>query len=235
MGGSTWPPEGANTAPPPLWHVSDGLRTVGPVNTTALVQHVKDGRVPDHCGARPIRSRVWRALDRIREIRAVRSAMYSRSRVDARAKSLATTRALLGLSEGPDALELALRLAAVGLSADQGFVHVFEGGHRPITRYALGAGADGRIGCPLLDGDVLAHVARTQCLAIGDVDTHHAFRVAAARLGGRAAEVRGVAMVPVVGRRGLVAMIELGRADHVFRAADAAWLRQVVELAGARV
>jgi hypothetical protein len=232
---STWSPDGTKSAPPPLWQISDGLRTVGPVTTTALVQHVKDGRVTDHCAARPSRWRPWRVLDRVREIRAVRSALYGRGRLDGAARRITTTRALLGLAEGPDALELALRLAADGLNADLGFVHVFEGGHKPITRHALGAGAEGRIGCPLLDGDVMAHVARTHCLAVGDVDRHHGFKVAASRLGGRAAEVRGVAMVPVIGRRGLVAMIELGRTDHAFRASDATWLRQVVALAGARV
>ncbi|HTJ81533.1 MAG TPA: hypothetical protein VL400_07400, partial [Polyangiaceae bacterium] len=93
----------------------------------------------------------------------------------------------------------------------------------------------GRIGCPLLGADMLMHVARTHCLALGDVSAHHGFRVAASRLGGRSTEVRGVAMVPIVGARGVGAMIELGRSDRAFRVSDASTLRSIASVIAARL
>jgi hypothetical protein len=224
---ATWYPGKRRVTPPPLWTLSDGYRTVGPVTTTALVHHVKEGRVPDACGARPSPSASWRPLDRIREVRAVKRSMV-RGRKPLRAEiDLDASRLMLRLSGGDEALEVGLRTAALELSAELGFVHVFESSHRAVTRYAFGPGARGRIGCPLLERDILSHVARTHSLAMGDVDTHHAFRVAASRLGGRAAEVRGVAMIPIVHRAGVVAMLELGRSERSFRASDAATLRSV--------
>ena len=73
-------------------------------------------------------------------------------------------------------------------------------------------------------------VARSKRMAMGDVRTHHAFRVAGSRLGGRSGEVLGVAMVPITSARGTVAMLELGRTDHSFRAADGIALRAIAEL-----
>ena len=213
--------------PPPLWMVTDGLRLVGPVTTTALVHHVTEGRVPEHCVVRSSTTREWRALDRIREVRAARDALYRRGQRTLREAALDSTQTLLRLSDGDEALELGLQAAALELGADVGFVHVFESSHRAVTRIAFGEGTNGRIGCPLRDADLLMHVARTHCLALGDAGAGHAFRVAASRLGGRMGGIRGVAMVPVIGRRGVAAMIELGRSDRIFRAADAGVLRRV--------
>lgn len=224
---ATWYQGRRKVMPPPLWMLTDGYRTLGPVTTTALVHHVKEGRVPDSCGARPSMSREWRALDRIREVRAVRRSMLRGLRRQPAELALDASRLLLVLSSGSEALEVGLRTAALELSAELGFIHVFESSHRAVTRYAFGPGARGRLGCPLLDRDILSHVARTHSLALGDVDTHHAFRVAASRLGGRSAEVRGVAMIPIVHTGSVVAMLELGRSERSFRSSDASTLRAV--------
>lgn len=224
---ATWYPGRKRVIPPPLWMISDGYRTLGPVTTTALVSRVRDGRVPDACGARPSPSAKWRPIDRIREVRAVKRSMMRGHRPLKHEIDLDASRLLLRLSEGNEALQVGLRSAALELSAELGFVHVFESSHRAVTRYAFGPGADGRIGCPLLERDILSHVARSHSLAMGDVDTHHAFRVAASRLGGRAAEVRGVAMIPIVYANAVVAMLELGRSERSFRTSDASTLRSV--------
>jgi len=225
---ATWFPGRRRLVPPPLWTLTDGRRTAGPFTTTALVQGVRAGRVPELCGARPSPTGEWRALDRIREVRAARDAIFRRhKRPDLSEISLEGARALLSFSSGPETLEVGLRAAALELSAEFGFVHVFEGGSRAVTRHAFGPGARGRVGCPLLDSDILSHVARTHSLAVGDVDTHHAFRVAASRLGGRSAEVRGVAMTPILRGNAVVAMLELGRTGRRFRASDTVKLRDV--------
>ena len=225
---ATWFPGRRRLMPPPLWMLTDGWRTVGPFTTTALVQGVRAGRVPELCGARPSPAGEWRALDRIREVRAARDAIFRRRPKPTLSQlSLEGARTLLSFSSGLETLEVGLRAAALELSAEFGFVHVFEGGNRAITRHAFGPGAGGRIGCPLLDADILSHVARSHSIAVGDVDSHHAFRVAASRLGGRSAEVRGVAMTPIVQNHTVVAMLELGRTGRRFRASDTAKLRDV--------
>jgi hypothetical protein len=232
---ATWFPGRKKLTPPPLWMITDGYRTMGPVTTTTLVHQVKEGRVPESCGARPSMSREWRALDRIREVRAVRRSLMRGRKVRPLELALDASRALLFLSSGSEALDVGLRTAALELSAELGFIHVFEPSGRAVTRYAFGPGARGRIGCPLLDHDILSHVARTHSLALGDVDTHHAFRVAASRLGGRAMEVRGVAMIPIVHRRSVVAMLELGRSERRFRSSDTSTLRSVGERIAGRL
>lgn len=205
------------------------------MTTTVLVREVKAGRVPELCGARPSLSRQWRALDRVREVRAARDELFKRHLRQLPDLALEGSRALLEISSGSDTLETGLRAAALELSAELGFIHVFEPSQRAVTRYAFGPGARGRIGCPLLGSDVLSHVARTHALALGDVDTHHAFRVAASRLGGRAAEVRGVAMVPIVREGNVIAMLELGRSGRNFRRSDATKLRSIAGRMSARL
>lgn len=223
---ATWSFGPRRITPPPLWSITDGRRLVGPLSTAALVEHVKAGRLPETCGARPSLSRNWRAIDRVREVRAARDALFRRHGPP-RDHALDTSRALLAISSGDETLEAGLRAAALELRAELGFIHVFEPSGRAVTRHAFGPGARGRVGCPLLESDILSHVARAHAMAVGDVDAHHAFRVAASRLGGRSAEVRGVAMVPILSGKNVVAMLELGRSDRRFRATDAAKLRTV--------
>lgn len=216
--------------PPPLWLVSNGWRTVGPVRTPAIARCAARGELPDEGWARIATKRVWRDLGDVREVRAARA-----PRDDAAAR-VASLEALLRLAdEEDDALRLALRLAAAKLGADSGLVHAFgRDDHAPVTRFGLEPTA-ARLGERLGHGDVLAHVARIQRIALGDVDTHRAFRPAAERLGGDDAEIRGVAMLPIVGPRGPIAMIELGRSGRPFRSADADVLRQVGRLAATRL
>jgi len=165
-----------------------------------------------------------------------RDAFERKKRIEGMA-GLLSCEALLRLSDGTDeTLRLALRVLKERLGADVGFVHRFERGrYTPVTRHALGGDTETRIGCPILPTDVLAHVARRGRLAIGDVHTHHAFRIAASRLGGRAGEVVSVAMLPLTTRAGVVAMIELGRMDHSFRTGDARALRAVAGVATSRL
>jgi hypothetical protein len=230
---ATWSFGPRRVTPPPLWMLTDGRQVVGPLSTTVLVDGVKAGRVPDTCGARPSTSAKWRALDRIREVRAVRDSLFRRRRP--RNLALDSSQALLAISSGEETLEAGLRAAALELSAELGFVHVFDPNGRAVTRHAFGPGARGRVGCPLLEADILSHVARAHAMAVGDVDAHHAFRVAASRLGGRSAEVRGVAMVPILAGANVVAMLELGRSERSFRAADASKLRAIGKRISERV
>ena len=57
--------------PPPLWFVTNGEITVGPVRTDLLQRGVFHGRIPEDCFVRELTWRTWRRLDQIREVRAV--------------------------------------------------------------------------------------------------------------------------------------------------------------------
>ena len=58
--------------PPPLWFVTNGDVTVGPVTTNLLVRGVLYRRVPDECLVRERTWSAWRHLERIREVAELR-------------------------------------------------------------------------------------------------------------------------------------------------------------------
>src|ERR1700709_391442 len=58
--------------PPPLWYVTNGELTVGPVVTGLLIRGVEFGRVPEYCHVSPYRGD-WRTLSSVREIAALNS------------------------------------------------------------------------------------------------------------------------------------------------------------------
>lgn len=232
----TWIPTGAALAPPPLWMVSEDSRTAGPLSTEHLLEHARHG-LSRAVHARPRARAAWRRLGELREVRVLdETASERKKRLDASGGGLAEE-ALLRLSdEAWETLALGLRVAARRLGADFGFVHRFEPGRAtPVTRMSWGAGAAGRIGAPILERDEIARAARARFLAVGDAREHHAFRVAASRLGGRAGEVIGVAMAPVFADRRIVAMIEVGRAERPFRASDARSLRAILGVVESRL
>ncbi len=232
----TWTPPGDRPKPPPLWLVSNGFRTEGPLSTTSLVRSAQRG-LSRQSWVRHDKTPAWRPLTELREVRVADESAFERARRLERMRPLLAVEALLRLSEGShEPLALGLSVAAGRLGADFGFVHAFETDREtPVTRHALGRGASGRIGAPLLPNDLMLAVARTGRIALGDVRTHHAFRVAASRLGGRSGEVLGVAMVPIFAGGRAVAMLELGRIDHAFRAADGSALGAIVDRIAARL
>src|SRR6201992_3075590 len=58
--------------PPPLWYVTNGELTVGPVVTGLLIRGVEAGRVPEYCHVSPYHGE-WRTLNAVREIAALNS------------------------------------------------------------------------------------------------------------------------------------------------------------------
>jgi hypothetical protein len=222
--------------PPPLWLVTDGVKMAGPVSTTLLIKSARKG-LSRQVQVRATRASIWRPLGQLREIRAFDESAFERQRRLSGMSGLLGLETLLRLSEhSEETLSLGLRVAAHRLGADFGFVHCFERGRAtPVTRFGFGQGASGRIGAPILSNDILTYVARTRRLAVGDAQTHHGFRVAASRLGGRAGEVAGVAMVPIFVANRIVATVELGRIDHSFRGADGTALRAIADLVVGRL
>ena len=75
---STWSPTGKRPKPPPLWLVTNGDVTVGPINTTLLVRGVVDGRIWDGFYVRDTRTQAWRPVHEVREVRSVNERLYRR-------------------------------------------------------------------------------------------------------------------------------------------------------------
>lgn len=221
---STWSPVPQKLRPPPLWLISDGANTVGPINTGGLVSGVGRGIVEEDHWVRDVKGARWRTVAEVREVRALKTPA---------SRQLQVLEALLRLTDDvPESLRLGLEIAMLKTGASAGLVHLFEHPTKPpVTRFVAGGGRAEQMGAPLSDADGLARVARARCVTVGEPRTDRAFAEAAARLGAAKHDVRGVAMVPIVHPRGIVGMIEIARGAHPFRAKDAIVLREVARAA----
>ena len=72
MQNSVLPVSVFRSQPPPLWYVTNGDLTVGPVVTGLLLKGVEHGRVPEYCHVRQMRGD-WRKLETVREVAALNS------------------------------------------------------------------------------------------------------------------------------------------------------------------
>ncbi len=222
--------------PPPLWLVTNGDVTVGPINTGHLVQGVAAGKVRPQHYVRDTRNQAWRPVISVREVRALDDQLFkNREHGNGQVDELATLSTLIGLSESTrETMLLGLHLAMKRTRSTSGLVHCFDDADKaPVTR--VGEGVEDGIGRRLSDGDPLTRAARAQHIGLGDPRLDSDFRAAATRLGGDVDAVSGVAMVPLIGERGVVAMMELGRADHPFRMTDAVVLREVMKVVTSRL
>jgi hypothetical protein len=244
----TAPHAAGNTAkkPPPLWFVTNGVVTVGPVTTNLLVRGVLHEHVPSDC---MVRERSWtsfRNVERIREISALRreQALHGTVVVEEtkwqkpeppRNPFRELENELLLARDSGEVLLHCLMETMRATSAWVGAVHR----RRPpqpgfVTTCVSGPGTARRLGRQLDEDDpvlLLAAQGGTLC---------EPPRAAAAsgrvrdRLGALPA-CDGVAMAPILCCGRLYAVIELGRPDHAFRDADLQALRTAVGLAADRL
>lgn len=215
--------------PPPLWVVTNGDRSVGPINTTLLVKGVGEGRVTPDCYVRDLRGLIWRPVGAVREVRAYESMLYRRRNTHDPVRRDTTLSALIALCESTrETLALGLELAVERTGSAVGLLHTFERDDVAVTRGVAGSLDGDALGRPVRDQDPVARMAIARSIVIGDPRRDAELAGVAARLGG-VDTVAGVAMVPLVGERGVLGMIELGRGDHGFRASDAVVLREVAQ------
>ncbi len=209
--------------PPPLWFVSNGETTVGPVRTDLLLRGVYHERIPDDCVVRELRWNGWRELGRIREIAALRRVQALGGSVS---DALATpgeraSRLVDHARDAGEVLLFSLHAAVAATGAEIGLVHrMSDPWTRPMTRVAHGPGTHGLLGAYVPATDLALGAARARRIVIGSPDATGVHRAIAGRLAGGLRLLDGVAMLPVCRGRELVAFIELGRADHPFRSAD---------------
>ena len=229
----TWSPARRKPQPPPLWFVTNGELTVGPVRTDLLLRGVREGRVPDDCLVREFHWQGFRPLDQIREVRALRE----QGRItDAKDPSTEIETALARATDPGEVLLFALSLAVRRTGAGFGYVHrVGEPWRAPVTSSAHGPGTVERLGKRLASSDYMLGAARARYIVLGGAFQTRAHRDAMRRLSAGLYALRGVAMVPIFQRHGFSAMLELGRSDHAFRAHDDVELRAIAKAVAARL
>lgn len=219
--------------PPPLWFVTNGELTVGPVRTELLQRGVFHGRIPEDCLVRELTWRTWRRLDQIREVRAVQreSGVGTLRAKTAVVGSHAELLSQLCLAGDPaEVLTLSLHAAFDATNASFGLVHrAFGPSLGPVTTCVRGVAMIGRLGSTLYE-DAAVRLARVGGLIVGPPGAGEPERCVAARLGAPP-DLGGVAMVPVSIGPSLMAIIELGRAGHAFRASDVNILEQIASAA----
>ena len=207
---------GSDLLQSPRWLITNGDTTVGPVHTELLLRGYLGGRIPLHCQVREVRWGSWRPLDGIREIGSLKR------RLERDSAPLNLRDAVQRLPVTRDTGELltaALQLAALALDANAGLVHRYRSPLTlPVTSSVFGVPA-ARLGEVLASSDpsyLLALRGKSLC---GSPRHGLTERLVAERLQ-HDAPLTSVAMSPVIAAGRLVALLELGRTGHVFRADD---------------
>ncbi len=209
---------------PPLWYVSNGETTVGPVRTDLLVRGVWFDRIPPDCQVREARWMAFRAMDQVREVAAARRARSlgfagPRVRLGApRSEDLA--RCFACATDPREVITFLLNEVIERTGAEFGVIHraVARYGF-PVTACVRGPGLVEQLGQAVSVDDPSITLARTGRLVFGAPEDGFIERRIALRLGQPRA-LRGVALLPVITSGQLVAVLELGRRDHAFRRRD---------------
>jgi hypothetical protein len=227
--------------PPPLWFVSNGDKTVGPVSTNLLLRGIAADRVPNDCMVRERSWHDWRALDSVREVAALRrdQSRYGQVHVP-RARyhyhgprtdvGLALLKKRLHWARNPtEALSIGLTEALKETGALVGAVHKRHSETRGLaTVVVMGPGMHWRVGRVVRAGDPVLDLAEAGQSLFKEPDDVPS-KIVQGRLGEFPA-CSGVAMMPIRCAARLFAMIELGRPDHAFRKGD---MRRLAHIAGA--
>lgn len=219
--------------PPPLWFVTNGDHTVGPVRTDLLLRGVAHGRIPDDCLVRELRWSHWRRLGEIREIRTlwIAQALGDPEPVATARRPIVDAERWIAPASDPSEVLLFALHAAVTLTGATAGLCTRDREGRAVVSYARGA--DSLLGIELDADDPVLALAHAGHGTIGEPDAGSVESTIFERLS--IAALGGVAMVPLRYQGGLVAVIELGRADHPFRERDAAVLEALARSAVTRI
>lgn len=205
--------------PPPLWYVTNGEHSVGPVVTGMLVRGVEEGRVPTYCHVRVMRGD-WRSVSLVREIAASNSKLGLLPGAGCQEAFFELSQRLGHIKDEDEFLNDLTQLAMTTTSAESAMLHVLERrGDAMVTRAVLGPMPHDRLGHPLSEEDlVLQSALRGRPVfgpPYGPTEDALAMRFAASRGG-----VGAVAMIPVLIGGDVIAQLELARPGHAFRRSD---------------
>lgn len=203
--------------PPPLWYVTNGDLTVGPVVTGLLIRGVEAGRVPDFCQVSPYHGD-WRALTAVREIAALTSKTNSSAPTAEQLQEW--SRPIERIKDECELSHTVTWLALITTGAESAMFHYRGRNQRQlITRSVLGPISNERLGFPLPENDLVLRAARRGRPVMGPpygpTEDALAIRFATSRGG-----VGAAAMIPIFIGEQLTAMLELSRPGHAFRRSD---------------
>jgi len=225
-------PEKGPRRPPPLWFVTNGETTVGPVRTDLLQRGIRHGRIPEDCRVRELTWRTWRRLDQVREVCAVLRELTLAGGFRDREQIVAREELVQRLDRASDASEVlafALGECCSRTGASFGLVHrSWTGRAEPITGVVRGLGMTARLGRGIAEDDESLALARVGGLVVGPPAGGRVERAIAQRLGAPI-DLAGVAMVPLMAGPHLFGVIELGRVGHAFRQSDGRVLSEVAD------
>lgn len=198
--------------PPPLWYVTNGELTVGPVVTGLLIKGVEFGRVPDYCHVSPYRGK-WRTLSAVREIAALNSRASAKS---PSADQIAEwSRPVERIKDEQQLAHTVTWLSLVATGAESAMFHYRRRSAKSlVTRSVLGPISNERLGYALPEHDLVLKSARLGRPVFGPpygpTEDALAIRFAASRGG-----VGAAAMIPIFVAGTLTAMLELTAGPRV--------------------
>jgi hypothetical protein len=214
------------------WLVTNGETTVGPVHTELLLRGYMGGRIPEHCQVRELSWSLFRPLDHVREIVSLKRRLAQDHERPLNLRDAVSR--LPDVREEGELLALALQLAVQTVDAHAGVVHRYrQPALTPVASAVVGVMPE-CLGEALPASDPsyqLALRGRTLC---GSPHQGLAERLVAERLQ-HDGPLSSVVMAPVIARGKLVALIELGRTGHRFRADDAAELAELAAHVASRL
>jgi len=200
--------------PPPVWYVTNGELTVGPVFTGLLMRGVEQGRVPEYCRVSADQAR-WRTLDSVREI-----AARKRPAVEAAEALKEVERREERIRDEDELLHHVTRLAMLVTRAESGMLHLRNRAGRCFaTRAVLGPMPAGSLNERLPEEDLVLRSALLGRPVMGP-PYGPAEDALALRFAASAGGVGGAAMLPIFVDDSLQAMLELSRPGHGFRRDD---------------
>ena len=222
------PPSVFRPAPPPLWYVTNGELTVGPVVTGLLIKGVEFGRVPEYCQVSPYHGQ-WRALSSVREIAALSSKAGTMA---PSADQIAEwARPVERIKDEEELAHTVTWLSLVATGAESAMFHYRRRNTKPlVTRSVLGPISSERLGYALPEHDLVLKAARSGRPVFGPPygpsEDALAIRFAGSRGG-----VGAAAMIPIFIGENLTAMLELSRPGHAFRRSDLQRAERLVQQA----
>jgi hypothetical protein len=214
--------------PPPLWYVTNGDLTVGPVGTGLLMRGVEFGRVPDYCHVRPGRGS-WRHLNGVREI----AALTSKTGLSAPSEEQfwEWARPVERVKDEGELCHTVTWLALVATGAESAMFH-YRGRYSRelVTRSVLGPMPHDQLGCGLPEGDLVLAAARAHRPVVGP-PYGPAEDALAMRFASSSGGVGAAAMIPIFVAGTLTGMLELARPGHAFRRTDLVRAERIVHRA----
>jgi hypothetical protein len=217
-----------SAAAPARWYVTNGEMVVGPVGTDLLLRGITSARIPDDCMVMQEEWNEWRNLVEIRELSAI-GPVPSWSEGSAVSSPKVPEELVEKARDAGEALLFAMHAAVTAVRATAALVHRIR---EPFVGLVTSSahGVDDELGQVIPSYDPVLSLAHERKILIGRPDEGSAERAIARRFSSCNGELRGVAMVPVFDGETLLAMLELARTDHPFRANDLPTLLQIAQI-----